>query len=77
MTSEWISVKERLPDMKEMYLGGHLTSGNLITFNGHYVSMGEYYETYSKRQLRWRNSTGRVTKVTYWMPLPAPPKEPA
>lgn len=68
--SEWISVKERLPSIRddgiaECYL---ISDGNLIHM-AYYVT-GE-----------WRFcESGQITEpmfyeVTHWMPLPEPPKE--
>lgn len=68
--SEWISVKERLPSIRddgiaECYL---ISDGNLIHM-AYYVT-GE-----------WRFcESGQITEpmfyeVTYWMPLPEPPEE--
>lgn len=75
--SVWISVKERLPEMKEPYPGGPMNSGNLLLFNGHYVTFGRYEETYKKRDRVWKGRFGYNENVTHWMPLPEPPKEEA
>jgi hypothetical protein len=72
--TEWISVEERLPDLREPYKGSRLSSEPVLIWNGHYVSVGEYEETYKTRKLRWLGRYGRITKVTHWQPLPARPK---
>ena len=73
MQPEWISVNDRLPEMTPTYRGGLNTSGTVLTYNGHYVHVGKYEETFTKRQPRWI-SDGRCARVTHWMPLPEPPK---
>ncbi len=74
MHGTWISVDERLPDMKPMYEGGPKTSELVLIFTGHYVSAGKYEEAYGKRTLRWEDRFGRRAHVTHWMPLPEPPE---
>lgn len=58
--SEWISVKERLPEHENAVL--------CVTKNGN-PFIGRYDHTWK----HWRVS-GSVT-VTHWMLLPEPPKE--
>jgi len=69
---QWISVEERLPELKEAYPGGPKNARVLI-YNGHYVDKGELEETFVKRKLSWKDSRGLCVRVTHWMPLPAPP----
>ena len=71
--SEWISVKERLPDLREVYKGSPLESGDVLIFQ-HYVTIGRFGETYGKRKRRWTDARQYVCKPTHWMPLPEPPK---
>ena len=72
----WISVDERLPEMKEPYPNGPLRSANVLITSGHYVSIGRLGQTYEKRITRWQDSNGHVVVVTHWMPLPdLPTKE--
>lgn len=71
----WISVDSRLPDLREIYKDSPRESGMVLIFNGHYVSIGKYAETYKKRSLRWEDRFGRLAVVTHWQPLPAPPKD--
>jgi hypothetical protein len=71
--SEWIDASKELPEMHEIYTDSPKTSGNVLIFNGHYVSIGEYTETYGQRKPRWVNCIKRVANVTHWMPLPKGP----
>lgn len=67
----WIPVTERLPDKNGEYICRHGFNGNTdIKFTG----VLEYYATDEKPH--WQHdSIGLI--VTYWMPLPEPPKEDA
>lgn len=60
--SEWISVKERLPD-EDVWVLTLQTDGdmivNCIAFEGKWCS----------------NDHGFIPTVTHWMPLPKPPEE--
>lgn len=67
-------MKERLPEIEPIYRDGPRSSGYVLIFNGHYVSVGKYEETYTKRVPRWEGQHGRVCDPTHWMPLPEPPK---
>jgi hypothetical protein len=61
--SEWISVKDKLPDSTPMVLAKCIDGYELA-----------YYGNYGKGQ--WTNTLGTEhLNVTHWMPLPAPPKE--
>lgn len=70
--NEWMSVKERLPEPGEdalLYFGGN---GNTMTVGGRYeVGDGWYSITDSEYY------TDCDTPPTHWMPIPAPPGEPA
>lgn len=68
----WIPVDESLPAMREIYQGSPLESESVLIFNGYYVTIGQYKETYQKRIARWE-SMGRLSRVTHWMPLPEGP----
>jgi hypothetical protein len=70
----WISVEERLPEMKEIYKGSPLESPRLSVYNGRYVTEGKYQETFERRNPRWIDYGGRVITVTHWQPLPKPPR---
>ena len=59
--SEWISVKDRLPEQEGTYI--------VATVNGA-VTMTHYYPRHK------RFSSSRINKlVTHWMNRPEPPKE--
>lgn len=70
--SGWISVKDQLPEMTELYLGGPKRARVLI-FSG-WVGEGSYEETLVRRTPKWKNAIGLSSPVTHWMPLPAPPE---
>jgi hypothetical protein len=60
--SEWISVKERLPEPTPMVLA-MCTDGYELAYYGCYGD-------------KWTNTLGTETlNVTHWHPLPEPPKE--
>lgn len=71
--SEWISVKDKLPEIREAYTGGPRESTTVLCFSG-FVCTGRYGETYRTRRTRWDTQFG-VREVTHWQPLPDPPKE--
>lgn len=56
--SEWISVKERLPEIGQSVL----------------VYASKYYPVVECRDLVAYMKMGNYTGVTHWMPLPEPPK---
>ena len=67
----WISVKERLPENKQMVIGFTPCDGYM--FVGYYVDDQKWKQWYIVTAMR---STKYMTKkVTHWMPLPEPPKE--
>ena len=59
--SEWISVKDRLPEKDGSYIVHSGASGKVYT--------AHFWE----RNRRW-SGRGINSNVTYWMPLPEPPK---
>lgn len=61
--TQWISVKERLPEVGKCVL---------IYSNAGRVAEGQYTVTQNWVQFRW--SAAKVN-VTHWMPLPKPPEE--
>jgi len=76
MDKQWISVDERIPEMRKPYGSApFLESERVLATNGHYVFIAKFAETYRQRKKRWEDHTGRVADVTHWMPLPEPPKE--
>ena len=65
--SEWISVKDKMPEDGIRVLTYADNSAMFVASrdDGWYVDTGEYY--YSSP----------LTNITHWMPLPEPPKEDA
>jgi hypothetical protein len=65
---EWISVKDRLPIGPEQF-------EDYLIFDEYGVGCGNYSRAINQDGCIWvRYGTGETT-VTYWMPLPEPPKE--
>lgn len=58
--SEWISVKDRLPESSKRYL----------TFSSFYMQVVTAY--YSVDRMMWLGVC-RAGEITHWQPLPAPP----
>lgn len=60
----WISVKDRLPDVRGNFLVVAIEAGKYI-----HITLSEFskYFIMTGRRSYW--------KVTHWMPLPEPPKE--
>lgn len=70
--SEWISVKDRLPECGEKCLAV------LNTIFGSYVDLFIYTNDILTNEPGFYciyNLYYRMDKVTHWMPLPEPPKE--
>lgn len=67
---EWISVKDRLPEIADMVLvctqNGVIDSAWRTGFQ--FSALEGHWDTYSERFFK-------NDKVTYWMPFPEPPKE--
>ena len=62
---EWISVHDRLPDsFKPVIVCREKAKGELIVEQGHRDVNGW-----------WKVYGTRTKNVTYWMPMPEPPKE--
>lgn len=74
--SEWISVEDRLPDVKEWYLVVMKYQENSPTHNG-VMSYEPFYKQFIPLH---EVDEHRVVDyhqwiVTHWMPLPEPPKD--
>lgn len=67
--SEWISVKERLPEKGGCYLVHQMNPRFKTSFIQH--------ARYSENQRKWLGAQAlcSLNFVTHWMPLPEPPKE--
>lgn len=66
--SEWISVKDRLPDKEDLFLISYGESRE-ITIGLWNFRNNRFEET----EIEWFGY--EITGVTHWMPLPEPPKE--
>ena len=78
MTSEWISVKERLPELTETDCFGRKTRRIYFVVKGNVLSGRA--DPPLDDMVFWPDSGGNgflMKKVSHWMPnpLPAPPKE--
>ena len=65
--SEWINVKDRLPEHEDRYLVINGMQQYIMPFKFNGVGLGYWecgYRFHSK-----------ANDVTHWMPLPEPPKE--
>ena len=64
--SEWISVKDRLPEFGEKVLITDV-SGDVLVYSLEQTCSGECW--WEDEYWNWYND------VTHWMPLPEPPKD--
>lgn len=70
--SEWISVKDRLPEEDVSVL----VFGSSGLFIGSYDYGNKYMESYwSSEKYKHIECTEDYEPVTHWMPLPQPPKD--
>ena len=72
---EWISVKDRLPDNKEY----DWVLAQVVEDNGfmHIPTVMEYRQSkndWFEETYGWLSDHNGIFTVTYWMPLPEPPK---
>ncbi len=68
--SEWISVKDKLPDKPGEYLVYYKGRAGLID----YAAFGEYSVGYF-RGTSWDNNSYRGYVITHWVPLPKQPED--
>lgn len=64
--SEWISVKDRVPEKHKKVLWCGVKGGLFI---------GEYHDPFLCGAVIAKDSRGHFRDVTHWMPLPELPKE--
>lgn len=69
---EWISVDERLPENDVMVIG--FTPCDGFMFVGYYHEEPKYDWKVWRIVTAMRSTKVMKKKVTYWMPLPQPPK---
>ena len=63
--SEWISVKDRLPE----------EDGSYLVYEAKYFGTGVYIGWFNnKKQYFTDEESSNVQNVDYWMPMPEPPK---
>lgn len=65
--SEWISVKDRLPNKEGIYICV-LDLTPMVGFKYRTIETVRYSG-------RWLYDSKEINYVTHWMPLPEPPKE--
>lgn len=71
--SEWVSVKDKLPDKVGMYLVYGKT--NLVRIKW-FCARNIRSKDKDDHKLRFISGSGTDCKITtHWMPLPEPPKE--
>ena len=69
MNNNWISVKERLPEVMGDYLVCLNNRDAIIVWKGWYFKPDKNFSYH-----RWTNCFGdKLSAVTHWMPLPEPP----
>ncbi len=67
--SDWISVKDRLPDKSGHYLCAHNGCISCLAFSQRHKLFNSY------DSFREKEAKRRAISVTHWMPIPEPPKE--
>lgn len=71
--SEWISVKDRLPEIKEQGHNQHPSSDEVLVTDGKHIQIGVRWmlRNYEYFLPNYRENMG---KITHWMSLPKPPR---
>lgn len=69
---EWISVKDRLPDIERDY-GEHVFSADLLVATPD--GLGVAYYCHTTKQWIDALFQDEIIEACYWQPLPEPPKE--
>lgn len=70
---EWVSIKERLPELIDRGIHRNRSSDDVLVFNGR-ISVGCRWIC-GKYEYFLSNEESDRDNVTHWMPLPKPPKE--
>lgn len=73
---EWISVKDRLPELDESVLCYSKTKDVYNGEENHIISLGKRFVNYTQEPVFVADSgmLMETTEVLFWMPLPEPPK---
>jgi hypothetical protein len=76
--SEWISVKDRLPNPNEKVIVYNAENDGTF-FARRLVSRFEWWDSVTKEYINWRwlpygYTNIMLDAVTHWMPLPEPPE---
>ena len=79
--AEWISVKDRLPEVVKLDSVGNGWTNMVLACDGKELYCGEFirYARYNQidfygMEVGEIDAYGSTLKVTHWMPLPEPPK---
>lgn len=72
MASEWISVKDRLPEDGVEVLA---CKGALVALDGGFASRYVAWLDYDTNPPQWIISGEPTDEITHWQPLPAPPED--
>ena len=68
--SEWISVKEKLPDHLQIVLAINLNDTMAVVRCDHHVNGSKLIDYV----FMWPDLRFQFMNITHWMPLPEPPK---
>ena len=70
---DWISVKDRLPELKDRSPNKNLSSDPVLVFSGS-ISVGVRWKC-GDREYFLSNEEWERNEITHWMTLPEPPKD--